>query len=113
MFSNSSTKSPRAVASGRGNETTEVPVSSNNDTTPDSSGNPSKYPTRQLDGNSSDAYALWARRIGGPLYNYTQQHVGWAIRCPACGQLLLLEIVFDSENGTIFQPETCACGGAK
>jgi hypothetical protein len=67
--------------------------------------------SRAIDGNSPAAYALWARRVGSPLYSYTQQHVGWAIRCPNCGQLLLLEIVFDSENGSIFRPETCACGG--
>lgn len=66
---------------------------------------------RLFDAQSREAYELWARRVGMPLFNYTQQRVGWAVRCPSCGQLILLEIVFDSDNGAQFMPEACACGG--
>lgn len=72
-----------------------------------------KQSPRLIAANSHEAYALWARRVGSPLFSYTQQHVGWAIRCPACGRLTLLEIVFDSENGAFFKSETCQCGGGR
>lgn len=66
---------------------------------------------RLIDAKSREAYELWARRVGMPLFSYTVQRVGWAMRCPSCGQLVLLEVVFDSEMGGYFMPEACACGG--
>lgn len=66
---------------------------------------------RLIPANSPTAYALWARRVGLPLYTYTQERSAWAVRCPSCGQLVLLEVVFDSEMGGYFMPEACACGG--
>lgn len=63
-----------------------------------------------VDANSDAAYALWARRSGMPLYHFTQSRSAWAITCPHCGQPRLLEVIVDSENGTYFQVEPCACG---
>ncbi len=66
---------------------------------------------RFIHANTPEAYALWARRVGLPLCHFTQTRAAWAVRCPACGQLVLLEVTSDSENGTWFQAEPCACGG--
>jgi len=62
--------------------------------------------------NSPEAHTLWLHRTGRPLYQYTQQRAGWAVRCPHCGGLLMLEVIFDSENGGQFVAEVCPCGGA-
>lgn len=77
---------------------------------PNSSISPTK-PATLIDATSRDAYALWARRTGRPLYHFTQDRAGWEIACPHCGGPRLLEIVTDSEMGTFFKPEPCPCGG--
>lgn len=72
-----------------------------------------EQPARLIDATSREAYDLWARRVGSPLYSYTQQRTAWAVRCPMCGQLTLLEVIYDSDNGGWFMPEACACGGGR
>jgi len=96
---------------GADHRTQEVRMTDQIVTPSDSPDNPTTEQSRRFDANSREAYALWARRVGMPLYSYTQQHVAWAVRCPSCGQLVLLEIVFDSEDGGYFKPEACSCGG--
>lgn len=67
---------------------------------------------RVFPANSPDAYALWQHRTGGALYQFTQHRAGWAVRCPDYGELLLLEVIYDSECGGQFVAEVCPCGGA-
>lgn len=66
---------------------------------------------RLIRANTPEAYALWERRSGLPIYHFAQERTAWAITCAHCGQLRLLEVIVDSENGTWFQVEPCACGG--
>lgn len=77
----------------------------------DSQSSSTEREPRMIDANSPAAYALWARRSGLPLYRFTQERSAWAITCAHCGQLRLLEVIVDSENGTWFQAEPCICGG--
>lgn len=83
-------------------------MAANNDSNP----TPTTEQPRLLDANAPEAYALWQRRAGKPLYHFTQERTAWAITCPDCHQPRLLEVISDSEFGTYFVIEPCACGGA-